>query len=565
MEQRKILIMVLAAALIAVLLAVSGLRRIGTEKPSESSMGSHLLQPLPDLISPTEERAGEDASHMEGSTISAGDTSFKITSVEFAYPFGPVPLEKPRYRVVYLGPEMSSEGQILVRFSSPPAADQSYPYLRLFQSGRASSVYPRGTIDPLYGIPAAVQYWFDTDGLHLDGVPDGALLVLIIPGKTRDVRGATLGRDEWIWFSSWNYNPFTFIDVTAGFAHLPKFKGDGRRVGVVMSSGGATLRTAPSPDSSVVADLPQGTNLILEGDEPNGWFEVTVFRVTGREWARTSASTLDELLESPLVERLKGFVAARGVGELPEPLNEGTVLAVIRSSSYHPEGELVPATAALLASGAGWGYRLMTDNLEAALRGTEAKAVPFSFLATGQTYGVPSFVRDRWVGFLEPEHHLPEVIWTGEEVAEFWKQWERYKSVLGQWIDSFQFPETLADLGKDLVRGFHRALAAQEAWMEWGISFAAANPPEGGGIPEGTLDPQRFVDLLVQKMGLGPEEEALLRDHLEGIDPVADLESAEEAYKAMTYTLSNVIIRRPWLPLYNDAVEVLLQGEPRPR
>lgn len=91
--------------------------------------------------------------------------------MEFTYPFGPVPLEKPRYRIVYLGPEMSSEGQILVRFSSPPTADQPYFCLRLFQNGHVLLPYPRGATDPVCGGPAGVQYWFDTDGLHMEGVP----------------------------------------------------------------------------------------------------------------------------------------------------------------------------------------------------------------------------------------------------------------------------------------------------------------------------------------------------------------------------------------------------------
>ena len=560
MQRPKFMILVLAAVLLTALVVAPLLRRNNAGEPSGNSTEANLPQFPPGSGSPSEPESGNDRSGAgEGAPIGR-DTGFLITSVEFAYPFGPVSLEKPRYKPVYLGPGMSPEGQILVRFSSPPAPDQPYSHLHLFQDGDVVTAYLRGTVDPLYGVPAAVKYWFDTDGLHLEDVPGGALLVLIIPSETRDVRGASLGEEEWIWFSSWNYNPFTFLDVTSGFANLPKFKGDGRRVGVVMSSDGAALRASPSPDSDVVADLPQGTNLLLEGDGANGWLEATLFRVPGKEWAGARVSALDELLESPLVQRLKGFIAAGEVSELPEPLNQGTVLAVIRSSGYHPEGELVPATAALLASGAGWGYRLMADNLEAALRGTEAKAVPFSFLATGERYGVPAFVGGRWVRFLEPEHHLPEVMWTGEEVLEFWREWERYKSVLGQWIDGFRFPEVLAGVGKDLVRGFHRALAAQEAWVEWGISFAAANPPAGGGVPEGVLDPRVFVDLLVQKMGLSSEEEALLRDYLKGIDPVADLDGAEGAYKAMTYTLANVIIRRQWLPLYNDAVEILLQG-----
>ncbi|HHY35058.1 MAG TPA: hypothetical protein GX510_05425 [Firmicutes bacterium] len=565
MERRKVMIMVLVAVLATALLAVPVWRN-SAEKPPESPAGTHLPRPQPDPTPAEEPEAGEDGGVPEGSTAVCNDTGFRITSVEFAYPFGPVSLEKPRYRIVYLGPEMSSEGQILVRFSSPPVADQSYSRLRLFQNGHVLSAYPRGATDPVYGGPAGVQYWFDTDGLHMEGVPAGALLVLIIPGETRDVQGETLGEEEWIWFSSWNYNPFDFLNVSSGFANLPKFKGDGRRVGVVMSPGGAALRASPSPDSGVVAELPQATNLLLEGDGAGGWLQATVFRVLGDEWARTSASTLDELLESPLVEPLKGFITAEEVGELPEPLNEGTVLAVIRSSSYHPEGELLPATAALLPSGGAWGYLLMTDNLEAALRGNEAKAVPFSFpAAEGWCYGGPAHVRGRLVGSLSPERHLPEVIWTAEEVAEYWRQWNRYKSVLGQWIDSFRFPETLAALGKDLVRGFHRALAANEAWMEWGISFGAAMRREEAGIPAGVLDPHRYVDLVVEKLGLSSEEEALLRDHLKGVDALADPKGAEEAYQAMTYVLANVIIRRPWLPLYNDEVEILLQGGHRPR
>lgn len=52
-------------------------------------------------------------------------------------------------------------------------------------------------------------------------------------------------------------------------------------------------------------------------------------------------------------------------------------------------------------------------------RRVEAKALVFSFSVAGRTYGTPAFLRDRWMGFLEPGHHLPEVMCDEEEMAEF--------------------------------------------------------------------------------------------------------------------------------------------------
>ncbi len=491
------------------------------------------------------------------------DGPFRVAQIDFGYPFGPVPLGGANdYRPVFLGPEAGHVGEVLIRFTGPPAQQQTYSHLWFIQAGLACWALPKGSVDPIFEAPAHVEYYFDADGLHISGLPS-RLILLRVPGETCSASGEPLGEDAWIWLSDWYFSPFHFVDTLDGFANLPKFRGDGRRVGVAVPSGGVRLRSSPKDSAATVVEVLQATNFLLEDSPDAGWLKATLFRVVDDGWRGASVSSLDDLLSKPFVERLTGYLRAEEVFEIPEPLNQGGQLAVIRSSGYTEDGSPLPATAAILPTcgSYGWPVRRM-EAVEAALRGTEAIAMGLSITdATEPSYLIPAYIKGKWVSFLSWEHHLPVVAWSPEEVSEFWEIWDYYKNALSWHVSGWRVPEELAPYLPDLVHAFDRALAAHEAWVEWGISFAAENRGEPmSSWPN--LDVDRFLDLLVERMDLSAQEEALLRKPIE--EGVQDLEEgadpAEEAFKKMTVLLANDIIGGQWRPPYMEEAQRLMVG-----
>ncbi len=469
-----------------------------------------------------------------GGTPEDGDRArdLRVTAVEFSYPFGPVPLEDPTYRVLYRGPAAGPQGEVVVRFSLPLAMEQPYTSLRYFQNGKPRSAHPEGSYDPIYEMPAQVQYRIEVDRLHIR-LPAG-LLVLILPGNTASACGAVLGEDTWIWLSSQYFSPFDFVIGVGRFANLPRGHNNHRRVGVVFPAAGVHLRASPSESDGSLLQLPQGTNLRVEGSPLEGWLEVTLFEVVGDRWTQAVVESLDELLEG-FLDRVTGYLRVEEVLELPEPLNEGAILAVVLRWG-HPEAGPAPAAAAILPTGGGYGWPL--DPLVDArgpLGSAEAMAMLFSFFTSGQKYMTPAFVKGRWAGFLSPDGHLPESSWDEAEAELFWRHWSRYRETLLRSVGRWVLPQELSAYREHLIRGYERALAAQEAWVEWGI----------GTLGQTTLlDPHRFLDLLAGRMELTAEEEASLRAILlaAGDDP----ERLEEAYDHFKRYLANEIVKGAW-------------------
>jgi len=507
----------------------------------------------------------------DGSIAEAQDAAdLKITQVEFAYPYSLSPLEPYDYQVVYRGPELRDGRSLTVHFSAHLSSEQPFPYLVLFQNGHIVTARPPGTINPAFGTPSSVTYTVQGSELGIAGIAQG-LWALRIPAELLSAAGQTLGEDVWAWFSPSYANPFTPLTGIGGAVYLPRISGDGKRVAVVVAQS-TELRSSADGTSATLLDLPQMSNLFIGSEQTGGdWLQVTYYQTTDESWAKAKVSSFDELLELPSIEAVSGYVHRDDIAEIPEPLNQGTLFQLFLSYQYSlVDTGLRCSAASTLPNSGGYGEPLRVvsqAHIDSMLASCEATAILLSRPIAGHLYGTPCITAGgERVGFLSPQGHLPQVTWSSEEVTLFWECWEHVKTVVLGYTDTLKLPDALSEYQEDVIRAFRRHAAAQEAWMEWGLAWAASRAEAPGGEENvvgedaATLDPRVFTDLLADKLDLTDAERQLLWSPFAELDfDSATVEELESAYESMVFILDNRIIRDSWLAPFNRANEQMRQ------
>lgn len=260
---------------------------------------------------------------------------------------------------------------------------------------------------------------------------------------------------------------------------LPKLKNDGNKIVYINKNHVPFYKDAKGNDHYF--KLMRGESGQLLGEEGN-FVRIAIYTRKSESLPEKIAQTND-FLSGNYIHQLVGYISKEDITILPEPMNDDTIYAVVRSHDLNshegdPDAHLIVSLPLIGKNEVFFPVELEPLKREHFQSLESVTLWQWLDMLPGNNYWTTYLDNNgRVISKLDPKAHEPEYHWNEKEYGEYKAARKEYISYVLERIKAFEVASEYLNYKQKIEEAFRNAELLQDIWIEWGYQSGQKRLP----------------------------------------------------------------------------------------